>query len=132
MPTYTISSWRPYMPDRETLKKQAKLIVKWHRERHYPVAAPIRECLSRFQNASDAEILAANFRLSDAQEVIARQHGFDTWQTMKTKIANTSKQPRHSPSKATIVGSEPQLFVANIEKSCEFFREKLGFSLVFR
>lgn len=47
MPTYTIPSWRPYMPDLENLKKQAKLILRWHRERHYPVAAQIRElCLA--------------------------------------------------------------------------------------
>ncbi len=30
-----------------------------------------------------------------------------------------------------IVGTEPQLFVSDIKRSCEFFREKLGFSLVF-
>ena len=38
---------------------------------------------------------------------------------------------KSSPSKATIVGSEPQLFVADINRSCEFFCKKLGFSLVF-
>jgi len=31
----------------------------------------------------------------------------------------------------TIVGSEPQLFVADIERSCEFFCKKLGFSVMF-
>ncbi len=36
-----------------------------------------------------------------------------------------------TPSKATITGAEPQLFVAHIEQSCEFFCKKLGFSLVF-
>jgi len=36
-----------------------------------------------------------------------------------------------SPSKATIVCAEPQLFVADIKRSCEFFHEKLGFSLIF-
>ena len=35
-------------------------------------------------------------------------------------------------SKATIVAAEPQLFVTDIKRSCEFFCEKLGFSLVFR
>jgi len=29
------------------------------------------------------------------------------------------------------VGAEPQLFVADIKRSCEFFCKKLGFSLVF-
>jgi uncharacterized glyoxalase superfamily protein PhnB len=36
-----------------------------------------------------------------------------------------------TPSKATIVGAEPQLLVADIKRSCEFFCERLGFSLVF-
>jgi len=35
-------------------------------------------------------------------------------------------------SKATIVSAEPQLFVTDIKRSCEFFLEKLGFTLVFR
>jgi uncharacterized glyoxalase superfamily protein PhnB len=35
------------------------------------------------------------------------------------------------PSKATIVSAEPQLLVTDIQRSCEFFSEKLGFSLVF-
>src|SRR5579862_1160830 len=42
-----------------------------------------------------------------------------------------SRKVRLSPSKATIVNAEPQLFVTDIKKSCEFFRDKLGFSLVF-
>jgi hypothetical protein len=52
--------------------------LRWHRERHYPVAAQIRKHLPRFLNVSDSEILAASFKLSDAQEVIARQQGFDS------------------------------------------------------
>src|SRR5438445_472875 len=43
----------------------------------------------------------------------------------------TSRKVKSSPSKATIVCAEPQLFVTDIKRSCEFFREKLGFSLVF-
>lgn len=38
---------------------------------------------------------------------------------------------KSSPSKVTLVGVEPQLFVTDIERSCEFFCKKLGFSLVF-
>ena len=43
----------------------------------------------------------------------------------------TPRKVKSPPSKATIVGAEPQLLVADIERSCEFFCEKLGFSLVF-
>lgn len=119
------------MLDLENLKKQAKLILRWHRERHYPVAAQIREVIPRFLNMPDPEILAASFKLSDAQELVARQHGFDSWQALKTGFSTTSRKVKSSPSKATITGSEPQLLVADIERSCEFFCAKLGFSLVF-
>lgn len=120
------------MPDLENLKKQAKLILRWHREGHYPVAAQIRGLLPRFMNVSDGEILAASFKLSDAQEMVARQRGFDSWQALKAGLSTASRNAKPSPSKATIVGAEPQLFVADIERSCEFFCKKLGFSLVFR
>jgi len=120
-----------YMPDLENLRKQAKLVLRWHRERHYPVAAQIRELLPRFLNMTDAEILATSFKLSDAQEMVARQHGFDSWLALKTGLSTTSRKVKPSASKATIVGAEPQLFVADIKRSCEFFCKKLGFSLVF-
>jgi uncharacterized glyoxalase superfamily protein PhnB len=87
--------------------------------------------MPRFVNTPDAEILAASFKLGDAQEMVARQHGFDSWQALKTGLSTTSRKVKSSPSKATIVGVEPQLFAADIERSCEFFCKKLGFSLVF-
>ena len=79
----------------------------------------------------DAEILAADFKLSDAQEIVARQQGFDSWQALKTGLSTTARKLKSPPSKATIVGAEPQLLVTDIERSCKFFGEKLGFSLVF-
>jgi catechol 2,3-dioxygenase-like lactoylglutathione lyase family enzyme len=119
------------MPDLENLKKQAKLILRWHRERYYPVAAQIRGLLPRFLNVPDAKILAASFKLSDAQEVVARQNGFDSWQALKAGLSATSRKVKASPSKVTITGAEPQLFVTDIKRSCEFFCKTLGFSLVF-
>src|SRR2546425_2030839 len=130
MPTYDLIV-EAYMPNLENLKKQAKLILRWHRERHYPVAAQIRGLMPRFLNMPDSKILAANFKLSDAQEMIARQHGFDSWQALKAGLSTTSRKMKSSPSKATIVCAEPQLLVADIKRSGEFFCKKLGFSLVF-
>ena len=66
MPTYDLIV-EACMPNLENLKKQAKLILRWHRERHYPVAVQIRTHLLRFQNMPDSEILAASFKLSDAR-----------------------------------------------------------------
>jgi uncharacterized glyoxalase superfamily protein PhnB len=130
MPTYD-PIVEAFMPNLENLKKQAKLILRWHRERHYPVAAQIRGLLPRFANMPDAEILAANFKLGDAQEMVARQHGFDSWQALKTGLPAESSKVNSSPSKVTIVCAEPQLLVTDIKRSCEFFQQKLGFSLVF-
>jgi len=119
------------MPNPENLKKQAKLILRWHREGHYPVAAQIRANLPRFLNMPDSEILAASFKLSDAQEMVAREQGFESWQALKTGLSTTPRKVKSLPSKATIAGAEPQLFVTDIMRSCDFFREKLGFTLVF-
>ena len=124
------------MPNLENLKKQAKIILRWHRERHYPVAAQIREHLPRFLNMRDSEILAASFKLGDAQELVARQQGFDSWQALKAGLSSTPLKVKKSSAakltpRATIVGAEPQLLVTDIARSCEFFREKLGFRLVF-
>jgi uncharacterized glyoxalase superfamily protein PhnB len=130
MPTYDLIV-EAYMPSLENLKKQAKLILRWHRERHYPVAAQIREHLPRFLNMPDSEILAASFKLSDAQEMVAREQGFDSWRALRTGLSAASHKAKASPSKATITGAEPQLFVTDIHRSCEFFCEKLGFTLVF-
>jgi len=130
MPTYD-PIVEAYMPNLENLKKQAKLILRWHRDQHYPVAAQIREYLPRFLNLPDSEILAAKFKLSDAQEMVARQHGFDSWQALKAGLPAASRKRKSSPPKVTIVCAEPQLFVTDIERSCEFFREKLGFTVVF-
>jgi catechol 2,3-dioxygenase-like lactoylglutathione lyase family enzyme len=120
-----------HMPNLENLKKQAKLILRWHREGHYPVAAQIRAHIPRFLNMPDSEILAASFKLGDAQEMVARQQGFGSWPALKTGLSTTSLKPKSSPSKATIVSAEPQLLVTDIKRSWEFFRERLGFSLVF-
>src|SRR5437868_13207313 len=104
MPTYDLIV-EACVPNLENLKKQAKLILRWHRERHYPVAAQIRAVMPRFLNMSDLEILAASFKLGDAQEMVARQHGFDSWQALKTGPSATPGELKSSPSKATIVGA---------------------------
>jgi catechol 2,3-dioxygenase-like lactoylglutathione lyase family enzyme len=130
MPTYDLIV-EAHMPNLENLKKQAKLILRWHREGYHPVAAEIRRDSPRFRDMPDSEILAANFKLSDAQEMVARQQGFDSWQALKTGVSTALPKVKSSPSKATITGAEPQLFVSDIKRSCDFFCEKLGFSPVF-
>ena len=119
------------MPNLENLRKQAKLVLRWHRDRYYPVAAQIRSSLSRFGHMTDSEILAQHFKLSDAQELVARQHGFESWQALKTGNLTMSDHAEKITAKAVIAGAEPQLFVADINTSCSFFTTKLGFAVAF-
>jgi catechol 2,3-dioxygenase-like lactoylglutathione lyase family enzyme len=119
------------MPSLENLRKQAKLILRWHRERYYPVAAQIRAVLPRFRHLSDPEILAHTFKLGDAQEMVARQAGFESWQALKSGIATMPAPADQTATKPTISATAAQLFVADIKASCDFFVEKLGFSIVF-
>jgi catechol 2,3-dioxygenase-like lactoylglutathione lyase family enzyme len=119
------------MPNLENLKKQAKLVLRWHRDRYYPVAAQIRAVLPRYRHLSDPEILAASFKLSDAQELVARQRGFESWPALKTGIETMPEQSAPTASKPAISATAAELFVSDIKASCDFFTQKLGFSIVF-
>ncbi|MER8706577.1 VOC family protein [Mesorhizobium sp. M0323] len=119
------------MPNLDNLRKQAKLILRWHRDRYYPVATQIRSGLPRFSKMTDPEILVQSFKLSDAQELVARQNGFESWQALKTGLPTMSDHADATPTKTVIAGAEPQLFVADIMASCDFFTNKLGFAVAF-
>ncbi len=120
------------MPSLENLRKQAKLVLRWHRDRYYPVAAQIRAVLPRYRQMTDPEVLAHSFKLSDAQGLVARQHGFESWQALK---AGLPTMPDHHAdqtlTKTFIITAEPELFVADIKASLDFFTQKLGFSIAF-
>ena len=119
------------MPNLENLRKQAKLILRWHRDRYYPVAAQIRSGLPRCSQMTDTEILSQGLKLSDAQELVARQHGFESWQALKTGVLTMSDRADTISTKAVIAAAEPQLFVADIKASCDFFASKLRFAVAF-
>src|SRR5882757_10496576 len=66
----------------ENLRKQAKQYLRWHRDGYYPVAAQIRAMLPRFRHLTDQAVLAHKFKLSDAQELIAKKTGFENWEAL--------------------------------------------------
>jgi catechol 2,3-dioxygenase-like lactoylglutathione lyase family enzyme len=119
------------MPNIENLKKQAKQYLRWHRERYYPVAAQIRAALPRFRNLGDVQILESSFKLADAQELVARQMGFDGWRALKSGADAMTDEPRQATPRPVLTSIEAQLFVADIKKSCDFYTKKLGFAVEF-
>lgn len=117
------------MSNLENLRKQAKQILRWHRERYFPVAAEIRAALPRFSHLEDSEIMRADFKLGDAQELVARRLGFDDWQALRSGAHEVTPS---SQVKAPVLSAvSAQLFVADIQASCAFFTEKLGFAVDF-
>ena len=119
------------MPNLENLRKQAKLVLRWHRDRYYPVAAQIRSVLPRFRQLSDPEILNAPFKLADAQELVARQQGFESWQALREGLQAMSDSSTQTTTRPVITAVAAELFVSDIQKSCDFFTQKLGFSVVY-
>ncbi len=132
MPTYVIRPTNAPMPNLENLRKQAKLYVRWHRDGYYPVAAQIRAVLPRFRDLTDRQVLEREFRLGDAQELVARQSGFESWQALKAGVQAMPAIARTTTTATPeLTEVEAQLFVANIKASCDFFTGKLGFTIVF-
>lgn len=119
------------MPNLENLKKQAKLYLRWHRDQHYPVAARIRAVLPRFHDLSDRDVLAHSFKLSDAQELVARKTGFESWEALRKGVQGMTDTQAETLSKPALLSAEPQLFVADIAVSTEFYTNKLGFAAAF-
>jgi catechol 2,3-dioxygenase-like lactoylglutathione lyase family enzyme len=120
----------PSMPTIEHLRKQAKLYLRWHRDRYYPVAARIRAVLPRYSRLTDREILAQPFRLSDAQELVARTVGFDSWEALRWG-SHSSPARTGTLAMTTVVAAEPQLYVRDIVASSAFYSTMLGFSVAF-
>ena len=96
-----------------------------------PVAAQIRR-LPGFRHLSDTEILGAAFRLADAQELVARKEGWESWSAL-LKDARTmpNSKPESSSLNDEIIAAEPMLLVSCIPTSLRFYTGKLGFQLVF-
>jgi hypothetical protein len=115
----------------ENLRKQAKLFLRWHRDGHYPVATQISAVLPRFKGLSDREVLQQPFKLADAQELVARQAGFESWQALKAGVQAMNDKQAPTTTNPAMMTVEPEIFVADFEVARTFFTEKLGFEVVF-
>jgi catechol 2,3-dioxygenase-like lactoylglutathione lyase family enzyme len=115
----------------DNLKKQAKLLVRWHRAGNYSVGGRIR-ILPRYRNLTDVEALALRFPLSEAQEIIALEAGYANWAALKAGLSTVPKQDKAVGRPSPVhKGAFPVLFVANVQTSAAFFRDSLGFAIDF-
>ena len=119
------------MPNLENLRKQAKLFLRWHRDGHHPVAAQISAVLPSFRGLSDREVLQQPFKLADAQELVARQAGFESWQALKAGVQAMNDKPSETTAEPPPMMSEPEVYVSDFDQARDFYAEKLGFEVVF-
>jgi uncharacterized glyoxalase superfamily protein PhnB len=87
---------------------------------------------SRSSPSTDAELLGMTFTLGMAQEIIAKELGFESWATLKSGVEQmpTTQSSTAIPN-PSVVSVNPQLFVSDVSSACEYYRATLGFRVVF-
>jgi uncharacterized glyoxalase superfamily protein PhnB len=120
------------MSNLENLKKQAKALVRLHRERSHHLACVARDFLPRFAGQSDREVLAAEFKLADAQELLARQHGCDSWTELKASLApcEAAGGESASPAAPQLILAQPMIYVSDVRRALAYYEGVLGFERV--
>ena len=118
------------MPTLETYRKQAKLLLRWHRDGNYSIGGRARK-LERYRSLTDSEVLALKFTLAHAQEIVALEAGHQNWAELKAATANATKRPRAHSGPPALQKAIPVLLVRDVQASANFFHQKLGFEIDF-
>jgi|SRR5579863_647082 uncharacterized glyoxalase superfamily protein PhnB len=118
------------MPTIETYRKQAKLLLRWHREGDYSIGGRVRR-LERYQSLTDSEVLALKFTLTVAQEIVAVEAGHQSWAALKAARTGAPKTPRTSSGQQFLKKVTPILLVREVQTCAAFFQQKLGFDIDF-
>ena len=118
------------MPTIETYRKQAKLLLRWHREGNYSIGGRVRG-LDRYQSLTDCDVLALKFTLTMAQEIVAVEAGYRSWAELKAAAAGAPKTLRASSGPPFLKKVIPILLVRDVTNCATFFQQKLGFEIDF-
>ncbi|HTD88717.1 MAG TPA: ankyrin repeat domain-containing protein [Candidatus Binatia bacterium] len=79
----------PARPDIQQLKHQAKDLLKSYKAGEPDAVERIRQSHpGREQGRAREQAAVGNLRLSDAQLVVAREYGFESWPKLKTAVEN--------------------------------------------
>lgn len=115
------------MPDLDTYRKHAKLLVRRHREGDHSVGGKLR-LLARFRDLTDREALDRPMPLALAQEIVAVEAGFADWAALK---AAGGTAPRAEPGRPGLSPAAPVLFVADVGRAAAWYADRLGFGIDF-
>ncbi len=75
----------PANPDLEFLKESAKRLLAAHRQGDRRCCTLLRG-LTRLADVSDDEILAAELKLADTQQLVATHYGFANWEQLRRQV----------------------------------------------
>lgn len=75
----------PDHPDLDQLKRRAKDLLRGAHAHDAAALARFR-ALPAFARARDEDLARASLALHDAQSVIAREHGFSSWNTLRARV----------------------------------------------
>lgn len=117
------------MPTLDTYRKQAKQLVRWHRERNYSIGEKFR-LLERYRHLTDTEALNTPLPLTVAQEIVAVAAGFQNWAALRSSATHIKRTPEVE-AKPTFVSAVPILFVRDVRKAATFYSDKLAFQVDF-
>jgi catechol 2,3-dioxygenase-like lactoylglutathione lyase family enzyme len=118
------------MSDLESYRKQAKLLVRWRRERNFSLGGRLRQ-LARFCDLTDSEVLAMAFPLALAQEIVAFEAGRSSWADLKRSVNEGPGAARPPSPRLTLKAAVPVLYVRDVTTSAQFYRDELGFQIDF-
>lgn len=82
----------PARPKLEQYKKQAKDLVKAFRSRDRETIQRVQRHHPRFRALPDSDLPKARLSLTDAQLVIAREHGFESWPRFARQVETLNSQ----------------------------------------
>ena len=117
------------MPTLDTYRKQAKQLVRWHRERNYSIGEKFR-LLERYRHLTDVEALNTPLPLTVAQEIVAVEAGFKDWAALKI-AADSDPISTRAEGEPSFLGVVPILFVRDVTKAAAFYVDRLGFQIDF-
>ena len=82
----------PAHPNLEQYKKQAKDLVKARKSGDPEALRRIRQVHPRLGKLSNSEFQSSKFVLADAQFIIAREHGFESWPRFAKHLASLTRE----------------------------------------
>jgi ankyrin repeat protein len=100
----------PSHPSLEQYRKQAKDLVKQFKTSDQRLIPLLREHHPRFRVLTDEAILNNRLALTDAQLILARQHGFESWPKFSRHIESVNRE------RSALLKADP--IAAFIEAAC--------------